>query len=523
MLQPRSAVNVTAKKCGMEAQCIAMKSSLEPPRLLRKPLPPKILPALDVKRPITSKQKGCIADWPAPTPASSRVNSSEGPVQWDRPKRITRTHEENNTLYDLSQEEEPRNSGPADFPTKKHQWRPPVQVHPPFRDDPRFQPPPPEFTLNDLLARSYPKDVSGTPHKPVLSRQHYSNLELFIASLRNKKQSKVHNVELPLWDLPEKSKRKPWQQQVLEQQQEMLRPGGMTSRENIGMEDEGSQYMDFCTVHDNKVLVTQCDLALLECLVHGGYSLSLKAFFLSKLPDLSPLYNTLLYLNLSFNELQRFPIEVFKLENLEVLKLRNNPITEIPPGIHNLKKLRTFIMSFCLLSSLPAGLFVLPCLQMLDISYNGISSIPMEICNLRALEFLNVEGNNLPALPGGALKLHLKYLRVGNNAMHPLFWRENTYIEPQKLTDLAALTYTKNHVVKFTADVPEEAVQILKNFKVCGICKGPLYGQGLRFIRPCEKIFGIRKLPFMFQSCSISCCTNFMKQTESLAEHLFES
>ena len=50
----------------------------------------------------------------------------------------------------------------------------------------------------------------------------------------------------------------------------------------------------------------------------------------------------------------------------------------------------------------------------------------------RRLVELNAEGNQLPAMPVGALKLkEMKYLRVRNNFMHPLFWRENTKNEPQ--------------------------------------------------------------------------------------------
>ncbi|XP_056411366.1 leucine-rich repeat-containing protein 63 isoform X3 [Hyla sarda] len=273
----------------------------------------------------------------------------------------------------------------------------------------------------------------------------------------------------------------------------------------------------------SKIIATHCELAMLECLVTGGHALSLKAYFISKLPDLTPLYNSLFYLNLSFNEFWQFPTEVYNLEQLESLKLRNNPIKEIPYGIHKLKKLRTLIVSFCSLSSLPAGLFLLPYLQVLDVSYNNIISIPNEISNLRALEFLNVEGNGLPGLPCGALRLKLKHLRVGNNRMHPLFWRENTHIQPQRLLDLAAMSFANSNMSRYFAAIPDEVKHVLQSLAVCDCCRGVLSGEGLRFIRPCEKIFGIRKLPFIFHACSPSCYRSFMCQTESLSNHLYES
>ena len=43
-----------------------------------------------------------------------------------------------------------------------------------------------------------------------------------------------------------------------------------------------------------------------------------------------------------------------------------------------------------------------------------------------------MEGNQLAAMPCTALKLRkLRYLRVTNNFMHPLLWRENSQNEPQ--------------------------------------------------------------------------------------------
>jgi len=44
---------------------------------------------------------------------------------------------------------------------------------------------------------------------------------------------------------------------------------------------------------------------------------------------------------------------VLDIPQLEILKLRNNPLTSLPSDIHRLKKLRTLVVSFCLLQSLP--------------------------------------------------------------------------------------------------------------------------------------------------------------------------
>ena len=55
----------------------------------------------------------------------------------------------------------------------------------------------------------------------------------------------------------------------------------------------------------------------------------------------------------------------------------------------------------------------------------------------RKLEELDVEGNMLPALPAGALHLNLLAVRVKNNMMHPLFWKEHTRKVPQVALHLA--------------------------------------------------------------------------------------
>lgn len=47
------------------------------------------------------------------------------------------------------------------------------------------------------------------------------------------------------------------------------------------------------------------------------------------------------------------------------------------------------------------------------------------------LRELNLEGNQLGAMPMGALSLNLKYLKIRNNFMHPLLWRETVDNQPQ--------------------------------------------------------------------------------------------
>ncbi|XP_068121313.1 leucine-rich repeat-containing protein 63 [Hyperolius riggenbachi] len=550
----------------MDLPCMSEKSMLEPPKLLRRPLPPKILPSLKVHR-TTAKEKGSLLsydqqhvqetsvanrdvlstipvekttlrceDWvleqSAPTPAASRLSNDDFPVHWNNLGILSHLQEQHKyAISEQTQCGEFKHSGPADFPlTRRHKHALKNNVNSPSSasDDARQRFPAPEFTFNDIIARTAYQTgrMIELLSKPMISSGHYSSMEDSIARLQQKIQDKVHNVLLSPTNIPEVSKRIPMHQLILEHQQAMMKGVAEGAGEDSICQLYNSQTLknpESLYKGQNDMLETYCELAVLECLVNGGHALSLKAYFISILPDMTPLYNTLYYLNLSFNEFYQFPTEVYRLEHLESLKLRNNPIKEIPFGIHNLKKLRTLVVSFCSLSSLPAGVFLLPYLQVLDVSYNNISSIPNDISNLRALEFLNVEGNSLPALPCGALRLRLKQLRVSNNHMHPLFWRQNTHIHPQKLLDLAAMSFAKNNMFQYFKDIPSKAKEILLKVKVCDCCRGVLSGEGLRFIRPCEKIFGIRKLPFMFHACSPHCYRSFMSQTESLTDLLYES
>ncbi|MBN3277696.1 LRC63 protein, partial [Polyodon spathula] len=458
--------------------------------------------------------------------------------------------------------------GSGGFPSRPPPNPPRVHLQHLLWDEPRFQSLP-EFTLDDFLldpacCPTFKKmDLKEVTHL----RQTYKKL-IEKGELHKGNQSKINTQVLSLKSIPVASSRIPQRQVVYEltalmrekmqehnTEEEAVSPfhskRQASDRRNAGKccsricicslplfinktsiklyKDQTCSFvfyfrkngLSFVLSDEKCGIITPAELEILDSLAQGGVLLNLKAHFLSQVPDLTPLANSLLYLNLSFNNLNSLPVEVFNLRYLEVLKLRDNPIKDIPEGIHNLKKLRTFVISFCLISSLPLGLFLLPCLKLLDVSYNKITFIPNDIRNLRALEYLNVEGNELCALPCGALNLPIRQLRISNNYMHALFWEENSQNQPQRLLHLAALIFAQNNLGQHYTDLPSDIQQVLNNVSVCDCCKGMLYGSGLRIIRPCEKIFGINNLPFMFCSCSPSCYKNFRAQTDNLYDILY--
>ncbi|XP_068531039.1 leucine-rich repeat-containing protein 63 isoform X2 [Anas acuta] len=412
---------------------------------------------------------------------------------------------------------------------------------------------PPVFTQESLAAGSsfHQLPLMTTLKKPLVSHYNCEVLSSKLMTENRSLQTEVNTVMLSDIDLPVVETRKPEQQKILEiTSHEKIRKSGSPEQllqeqkkekayiiHYVRLTEPGREEGPFTdsngapdgnsvddawetTFHfiaskqdEEEKLMFRSQVKVWHCSLHRKTALSLQAYFLFHLPDLTPLMDTLVCLNLSFNNLLFFPVEVFNIKSLQVLVLRNNPIRKIPNDIQRLKSLKKFTISFNLLSDLPSGLFLLENLQNLDIAYNGIRVIPNDIKNLRKLECLNTEGNQLSALPSGVLNLPLKYLRIENNFIHPLLWNEKVQNQPQKLTHLAALCFSRNNLKERYTDITEDIEKILDDFTVCDCCSGPRYGEGLRLIQIYRNVFKFGRLPFYFYACSSSCLRNFVSQT----------
>uniref|UniRef100_A0A2C9KTQ7 Leucine-rich repeat-containing protein 63 n=1 Tax=Biomphalaria glabrata TaxID=6526 RepID=A0A2C9KTQ7_BIOGL len=270
--------------------------------------------------------------------------------------------------------------------------------------------------------------------------------------------------------------------------------------------------------------ITPSELAILDTLMSGGTALSLKAHFIDTLPDITPMSTTLVYLNLSFNNFQYFPLEVLDISNLEILKLRNNPLTELPPDIIKLKKLRVLIVSFCLLTALPLPFFEMPALEDLGLNYNKLTSLPNEISLLRTLKVLDLEGNQLHALPAGCLTLpHLTHVNLRNNFMHPLFWKDYSKNKPQRLLDLSCVQVYKSNLHKnLDLELRKDFISLLSRVEICDCCKGPMFGPGLKTICAVPRLFSIKNVPFLFRACTPECLMSFKgMNSEKLKNFLY--
>ncbi|EDV22037.1 uncharacterized protein TRIADDRAFT_59607 [Trichoplax adhaerens] len=382
----------------------------------------------------------------------------------------------------------------------------------------------PIFTLDDFKLN--PKQVEGNDltivaRSLMLSKKNYDEMVAIFARNSNKTlkpaQVSVDDIDLPAVKLP----RRPYKQLLIESKKEQLdeyvrghaaTPGASSisyTRSSSSWKVDAhteSEYMSKLNESKNEqsqdldanfpllamegnLDVNPSEAAVFNCMIQAkGFSLSLKAYFISSLPNLSPVFQTLRWLNLSFNNFTEFPSELYELKYLEVLYLRNNPIPEIPTDIDRLSNLKTLGASHCLLNSLPE----------------------------RNLRILNLEGNEIVALPCDVMNLDLKHLYIANNYIHPLFWANYTKNDPQPLKDITAIVFRQSGLHLRYQSLPENIEEILSKERQCLCCGGPIYGEGLKVIRPAGRMFGVHTLPLIFRSCSPYCRIYYNQVAESL-------
>ena len=79
------------------------------------------------------------------------------------------------------------------------------------------------------------------------------------------------------------------------------------------------------------------------------------------------------HLNLMYQELTVFPIEIFRFPNIEVLDISHNSIVQIPEEIQSLSKLRALYINHNKLISLPNALKEMGSLQILYLQVNPVN------------------------------------------------------------------------------------------------------------------------------------------------------
>ncbi|MDD3303056.1 MAG: hypothetical protein PHN31_05885, partial [Candidatus Gracilibacteria bacterium] len=112
------------------------------------------------------------------------------------------------------------------------------------------------------------------------------------------------------------------------------------------------------------------------------------------------------------------PTGIWKLTNLEGLRLSYNSLETIPNELGNLTGLKSLTLNDNQLNSLPSSIGNLTNLEGLYISNNMITSLPTEIGNLTYLVNLISSNNNLSSLPSSFGNLvNLSNLRLNDNSL----------------------------------------------------------------------------------------------------------
>jgi len=240
--------------------------------------------------------------------------------------------------------------------------------------------------------------------------------------------------------------------------------------------------------------------------------LDLRASYSDYLPKIGiRLTRYLAWVNLSYNYFTTIPEQLYELESLISLNMRNNPIAMLPGNVNKMEKLRSLDLSHCKLESIDKSVFLLSNLLALDISYNLIKQLPHEIGNLRVLRELSVEGNKLGYLPGTLLKLDLYSLRCNLNFTSRVFWREMCPKEVLSLVNAAMLALVVNdQMFQVPADIRK---RILLGPR-CPYCNVLIPGSGLAALKPAQELFGVKNLPLLFNVCSQTCKINFQRSTD---------
>ena len=111
--------------------------------------------------------------------------------------------------------------------------------------------------------------------------------------------------------------------------------------------------------------------------------------------DETPVVKSEEKLDLSNQQLEKVPANVFEKTNLEELNISGNALSgSIQAEIRQLSKLKVLNASNNLMTGVPAEIGQLEKLEVLDLSNNQLTGLPYELGNLKNLKTLNISGNN---------------------------------------------------------------------------------------------------------------------------------
>jgi Leucine-rich repeat (LRR) protein len=139
------------------------------------------------------------------------------------------------------------------------------------------------------------------------------------------------------------------------------------------------------------------------------------------IPQALTLGDNVTELILEAQSLETWPVEIFALKSLRILRIRHCGLKSVPAGIGNLDRLSVLDVSHNRLSSLPAALSRCLTLRELDISGNCFSRFPQVVLGAPWLARLRIAGNQLQKLPAALGNCtQLQELDLSHNALATL-------------------------------------------------------------------------------------------------------
>jgi len=265
-----------------------------------------------------------------------------------------------------------------------------------------------------------------------------------------------------------------------------------------------------CDLDDNELIISACNQINTPFLLPSDFTLdpdlanvtSIHAVgcLIQEFPTNICHYQNLTFINLALNQITSLSSSNFdciqgltkinmasnrisdingifnKLDNLSVLDLKNNSISQITEAaFNNLKSLESLVLSYNHIKSLPSNVFKgLSNLQQLDITYNNITQIDDNYFNgLFKIKSLYLSNNQISKLSNNSFNSlnSLQNLFISNNqinqSLNSLFINLTNLLEldlssnqmttmelwPTYLTNLSVLLLRFNKIEKFTNEL----------------------------------------------------------------------
>ncbi|XP_065214481.1 leucine-rich repeat-containing protein 58 [Planococcus citri] len=220
-------------------------------------------------------------------------------------------------------------------------------------------------------------------------------------------------------------------------------------------------------------------------------------------------FRNLKVINLSGNNLSRFPEQCLENDSVEFLYLGSNNIIDLPKEIDRLYRLKILCLGGNYLTEIPSTVGSLDNLQGLILSDNALETLPSSIANLKNLKSLLLHKNRLRMLPTEIIALKcLTELSLRENPLVVNFVSDMQH-NPPSLLELSGRTIKLHNIEIPEGELPATLEQYLKSAHRCvnPKCKGVFFDnrvEHIKFVDFCGKY----RVPLLQYLCSSKCVVN---------------